>query len=124
MAGNVFILKLKDGMEVMEELRKFAEQETIKYGVILGAVGKLKDFELVAFRERGVVEKKHLKEPHELNSASGKVQWHGGKYTVHMNVAVGERSFKSTNGQLMHGKAGSDLEISVRKVDLGKIIEA
>ena len=124
MAENVFVLKLKDGMDIIGELKKFAEKEEIKYGVLLGAVGKIKDFELVAFRERGVVEKRQLKEPHELNSISGKVQWLGGKYGAHLNIAVGEKSFKAVNGQLMHGQAAGDLEISIRKVNLGKIIEA
>ncbi len=124
MSGNIFVLKLKDDMDVFEELRKFAEKEDIKYGVVLGAVGKLKDFEFVAFRERGVIEKRGLKEPHELNSVSGKIQFLGGKYTTHLNVAVGEKSFKSINGQLVRGKAAGDLDFTIRKVAIDKIIEA
>ncbi|MBS3062617.1 MAG: DNA-binding protein [Candidatus Diapherotrites archaeon] len=124
MAENVFVLKLKDDLDVVGEVERFCEKEHIKYGVLLGAVGKLKEFEVVAFRERGVIEKKFFREAHELNSVSGKIQWLGGKYTSHINVAVGEKSFRSINGQLMRGKAAGDLELTIRKVDLGKIIEA
>ena len=58
------------------------------------------------------------------NFVEGKIEWRGGKYPSHINVAVGEKSFRSINGQLMRGKAAGDLELTIRKVDLGKIIEA
>jgi len=54
--GELKILKLKDGDDVIESLKEFASKNNIQQGYIKEAEGKIKDFEISAFSGKGSIE--------------------------------------------------------------------
>ena len=122
MAESTFVLKLKDGTEVMEELLKLAKKESIDYGLLISVSGSMKNFELIANTGEN---KQKFKETSEVDSISGKIQKMGAdSYDMNVRVSLSSSGFSSKSGKLLKGYASDKLEIGIRKVNLKKIIEA
>ena len=121
---NMYILKLIDGMNIVDELKKFVETQNIEYGVLISASGSIKDFELVSSEPRGGMSRTSFKQSYEINSISGKVMCSKGKCDVNIRVSVSDTGFTSQAGQLIKGRASGMLEIGIRKVNMKNIIGA
>jgi len=125
MAGNTFVLKLGDGSDLFEGLEKLVKENRIEYGMLVSGWGKLKEFELITHETKGGVNKASFDSAFELNAISGKVLLsRSGKFDASIRVSVSSTGFTPKAGQLVKGKAASSLEIGIRKIDFGKIIEA
>ncbi len=122
MVESTFVLKLSDNADILKELENLAVEKQIEYGLIVSASGNVKDAELVSM---GNFEgKQKLNGICEVDSISGKVQKVRGKFETNLRVSVSSTGFTSISGRLLKGKAAGHLEIGIRKVDVGKIIEA
>ena len=124
MAETTFVLKLSDGSDVMEGLEELVMEKDVKYGMLVSASGSIKSFELVSTQSRGGMEKQKFEGPCDVNSISGKLQLDKGKPLLNVRVSVTSTGFTQYTGQLLKAVASGSLEIGVRKVDMGKIIEA
>ena len=124
MAGNTFILKLNDGADVLEELRKLVREQRISYAFVENASGRVKDFQLVSMAPNGRVESNYFKDACEVNAMHGKVQRIQGDFVVNVRVLASRTGFTGISGQLLKGRADGELVIELRKVDLSKMIEA
>ena len=121
---NTYVLKLNDGKDIIEELKKIATEENIEYGLFVSASGAIKDFELVSTEPKGGMSRTAFKQTYEINSISGKVVCFKGKCEINIRVSVSDTGFTSQAGQLMNGKASGMLEIGIRKVNMKNIIGA
>ena len=125
MAENNFVLKLGNNSDIIAELHKFAEEQGIDYGFIESGMGRIKDFELILHGPRASVSRLDTKDVFEINSISGNMQKaKGGMLQLSLKAAVSRTGFTSKIGQLIRAKAAGTVEISVRKVNLKKIILA
>jgi len=117
-------LVLDDGEEVFKSLKTLAKEKNIQYGTITGVKGAIKDFEIVTHGQRGTVERMAHKKEFEVNAMSGKLEYRDKETRLKLNVLISSSGFTPMSGELLNGKAAGRLEISVKKTDLGKMIEA
>jgi len=119
---STFVLKLKDGDEVIKELVNLAEKESIDYGLLISVSGSMKNFELIATTGQN---KQVFKETCDVDSISGKIQKIGdNNFDTNVRVSMSSDGFSSKSGKLLKGFTAGKLEIGIRKVNTKKIIEA
>lgn len=119
------ILDLLDGEDIMIGIRRYAKQNEIHNGFIVGAVGAIKEFQIVSHGQRGSVERLNQKSKEfEVNAMSGKLYKKGNDFDIKINVLLSSTGFTPLTGELVDGKAAGGLSITIRKIDLKKMIEA
>lgn len=123
MAGNVRIV-LEDGEDIYKSIKEVMKESKIDYGMVETGKGAIKDFELVSHGQRGTVENFTHKKEFEVNAMSGKLQRVGKDYRIKVNILISSSGFTPQSGELIAGKAAGRLEITIKKIDLGKMIEA
>lgn len=123
MAENTFVLKLEDGADVIAGLEKLARENNIDYGLLISACGKIKEFELLSNTSKKSVDSLKVEAAFDVQAISGKIENNkkNGLQT-HVRVSIVNTGFTAKSGQLIRAKAAGNLEIGVRKVDMGKII--
>lgn len=120
-----FVLKLKDGADIIEELKNFARAENIDYGVLNSASGSLKGVDLVSSGSRGGFLRKETNDSFEVNSISGKIsKKSSGEVEINIRVSLTSTGFTAYSGQLIKGKVSGALDITIRKIDTKSIIWA
>jgi len=122
--GSTYTVILDDGEEIFPALETFAKENDIGYGFISGGKGALKDFDIISHGQRGTVEKISYKREFEVNALSGKVEVKGKEVRLKMNALISSSGFTPVTGELLSGKAAGSLQITIKKVDLKKMIEA
>ncbi|MFA5125774.1 MAG: DUF296 domain-containing protein [archaeon] len=122
--GNTYTVILDDGEEIFPALETFAKENDIGYGFISGGKGALKDFDIISHGQRGTVEKISYKREFEVNALSGKIEVKGKEVRLKMNALISSSGFTPVTGELLSGKAAGSLQITIKKVDLKKMIEA
>ena len=123
MTGIVRIV-LEDGEDIYKSIKEVMKENKIDYGMIETGKGAIKDFEIVSHGQRGTVENFMHKKEFEVNAMSGKLQRVGKDYRIKVNILISSSGFTPQSGELITGKAAGRLEISLKKIDLGKMIEA
>ena len=123
MTGIVRIV-LEDGEDIYKSIKEVMKESKIDYGMIETGKGAIKDFELVSHGSRGTVENFAHKKEFEVNAMSGKLQRVGKDYRIKANILISSSGFTPQSGELINGKAAGRLEITIKKIDLGKMIEA
>ena len=125
MSEKTFVLILDDNSDVIGELEKFVRENEMEYCLLVSGSGKIKEFELILHEPKDGLNKARFENGFELNAISGKIQKaKDGKINTNIKVSVTSTGFTPKAGQLVSGKASGMLEISVRKVGFGGIIEA
>ena len=122
--GELKILKLKDGEDVLESLKDFAVKNSITQAYIKEAEGKIKDFEISSFAGRGSIENIKDKRAAEIIAVNGQIRGSGDRLSVDLKVSLARPGLSAISGVLLSGKAFESLEIAVQKSDVGKIIYA
>ena len=122
--GNTYTVILDDGEEIFPTIMNFAKENNIVYGFIAGGKGALKDFDIISHGQRGTVEKINYKKEFEVNALSGKVEARGNEVRLKMNALISSSGFTPVTGELLSGKAAGSLQITIKSVDLKKMIEA
>jgi predicted DNA-binding protein with PD1-like motif len=119
------VLSLMNDEDINVGLRRFAKQNEINNGFIVGAVGAIKEFKMVSHGRKGSVENMTQKSKEfEVNAMSGKLYKHGNDLEIKVNVLISSTGFTPLTGELLEGKAAGELQITIRKIDLKKMIEA
>lgn len=122
--GNTYTIILDDGEEIFPAIATFSKENGITYGFISGGKGALKDFDIISHGQRGTVEKINYKREFEVNALSGKIDIKGNEVRVKMNALISSSGFTPVTGELLNGKAAGSLQITVKSVDMKKMIEA
>jgi predicted DNA-binding protein with PD1-like motif len=65
----------------------------------------------------------HKKE-FEVNAMSGKLEYRDKETRLKLNVLISSSGFTPQSGELLSGKTAGRLEISIKKMDIEKMIEA
>jgi predicted DNA-binding protein with PD1-like motif len=115
------ILSLVDGQDVMAEIKKFAEENNIEYGLFVSAKGGIRDLDLIAAKSES---RQKMGQSFEVSGISGKIQKVRGKYEITVRLSGSTTGFTSLSGKLIDGTVSRTLDIVIRKVNIGKIIEA
>ena len=122
--GELKVLKLKDGDDVLESLKDFALKNNITQAYIKEAEGKIKDFEISSFAGRGSIE--NIKDRHsaEVIAINGQIRGSGERLSIDLKVSLARPGLSAISGVLLTAKVAESLEIAVQKSDVGKIIYA
>lgn len=124
MSENTFVLKLNENSNILEELKKFALEKDIEYGLFVSASGKIRDCVLVSIEPKCGVSKNIFKGEYEVHAVSGKIEKNKkNEVSIHLRVSISSNDFSIKAGELTEGKTGKFIEIGIRKVDLKKIIK-
>jgi predicted DNA-binding protein with PD1-like motif len=122
--GNTYTVILDDGEEIFPAIESFAKENNIGYGFIAGGKGAIKDFDIISHGQRGTVEKINYKREFEVNALSGKVEIKGKEVRIKMNCLISSSGFTPISGEILNGKAAGSLQITIKSVDMKKMIEA
>jgi|GEM_PF-459861 len=95
-SGRMFVLRLKPGQDLREELEKFTRAANIRAGFILTAVGSLQKASL---RLADQTVTTTLTQKFEIVSLTGTLSTDG----VHLHIALSDAEGKTTGGHLVAG---------------------
>jgi predicted DNA-binding protein with PD1-like motif len=110
------ILKLDDGEDLMECLKKAILDFKISSAFITIGIGMLKDAEIGYFNGK-TYEKKHLDIPHEMISLQGSISTLN-ETIIHLHVGLANENHQIVGGHLFSAKACVLNEIFIKKVDV------
>ena len=88
--GDTYVLRLDQGEEVMESLRRFAEAEQISLASVQG-IGALSAFDLKAHHYEGC---------YEITSLLGTIDTMDGQFYCHLHLNAAEQDDRSVGGHL------------------------
>jgi len=113
---GIIVLRLDDGEDMMECLRKAVADFKIGSAFVAVGIGMLKHAEIGYFSGKGY-EKKHLEEPHEMVSLQGSISTLGGT-VIHLHCGLADKNHQVIGGHLFSAKVHVLSEIFIRKVDV------
>jgi len=122
--GSTYTVILDDGEDIFTGLETFAKENNIIYASFVSVKGAIKDFDIISHGQRGTVEKINYKREFEVNALSGKVELKGQEVRVKMNALISSSGFTPVSGEILGGKAAGSLQITIKSVDMKKMIEA
>lgn len=111
--GNVYVLRLFKGEEIIGTITSFLEKENIGGGRIFG-IGALKDVVLGYFDvSKEEYLKKKFEESFELLNLAGNISQVEGKPFAHIHVLLGKGDYGVIGGHLFEGIVSVTCEIFV-----------
>jgi len=113
-SGQVHILRLDDGEDILESILKSARDSRSTMLICTG-LGMITDFELGYF-EKGAYVRRSFTEPHELLSLQGAISGYG-EHRVHVHAAVADKEHRMFGGHLLGGKVWISNEIGILRLD-------
>ena len=122
--SNFYTMKLSDGEDLIQNILDLVKEKQIEYGEIISGRGKIREFELVSTGQKRSLDKSFFSESFGISAIAGKIKMSKGEILHTINVSVSKSGYNATKGQLMRATVDGDFEITIRKVNLGKIIEA
>lgn len=116
-SGNTVVLRLDRGDEIMESLKRLADECGIAGGSFY-AIGALGEGEIGVFDpEKKEYSLARLKGDHEIDSLIGNISRMDGKSYVHAHIVVTDKDLKTTGGHLIKGTISLTCEIFVNVLD-------
>jgi predicted DNA-binding protein with PD1-like motif len=122
--GNTYTVILDDGEDIFNGLETFTKENNIGYAFLVSGKGAIKDFDIISHGQKGTVEKINYKREFEVNALSGKIELRGQEVRVKMNALISSSGFTPVSGEILSGKAAGSLQITIKSVDMKKMIEA
>lgn len=113
-SGQVHILRLDDGEDILDSLLK-STRDSRSTMLICTGLGMITDFELGYF-DKGEYITRSYPEPHELLSIQGAISGYG-ENRVHIHVSVADREHRTFGGHLLRGKVWMSNEIGILRMD-------
>jgi len=112
--GDIFLVRLETGEEVIESLKRFADAYRIGFGSIQ-AIGTFErvtlgyyDTETKAYQDQSV------EEPVEVLNLSGNIaKGEDGEPIVHAHVTVGRSDYSTLGGHVVEATVGPTLEVII-----------
>lgn len=109
--GEVFVLVLDIGEEIISTLTRFVEQQNIQAGS-LSAIGALRNFELgYYFLDKKEYGRKKFEPIAELVSFQGNIGVREGKSFLHVHAALGREDYSLVAGHLFSGIVAVTAEV-------------
>ncbi len=117
-----FVLKIEENGDVFQKVAEFMENEKLSEIVFVNVKGKLRDPEVVRHGKQGSVFANKLKGDYEVNAISGSMFRKKAMKGQQVNVAITQTGTNAKIGHLVKAKAGKDFELTLKKIDLSKMI--
>ncbi len=115
-SDGFIVLKLDDGEDLMDCLKKAINDHEIESAFITMGIGMLRDAEIGYFKG-DVYSKKHLDTPHEMISLQGSISTMG-ETIIHLHCGLANEGHLIVGGHLFSAKACVLNEIFIKKVDV------
>ena len=119
---NNLVFSFSQGEDIISEISSLMKEKNEDYFEFLAANGNIEDFELLSSGQNASLNSMSFKDQFKLVSISGKIEKMNGKFIPVIYVSVSKNDVGAVNGQLVKAKAVDGLEITVRKVNVKKII--
>ncbi|MCD6449185.1 MAG: DNA-binding protein [Thermotogaceae bacterium] len=117
--GEYLFIRMDDGEDFYEILYKVLKKEGIFSGIVINAIGMLKDFEIGWFNmEKIEYEREKISVPHELVSTNGNVSDRDGEPFAHLHVALAGPARNIVGGHLFSAKVCNTVEMFIKKLDI------
>src|SRR5436309_13686360 len=113
--GNVVVVKLSDGEDLIPSLEAAAQKHRIEKGAVVWGIGMLQDFEIGFFGPKGY-EKTPFTERHELVALHGSIAMRADP-KLHLHAALRRRDHGTNAGHLFRAKTAVVNEIQLARFD-------
>ncbi len=115
--GNVMIVRIDKGEEILEEMKKAAEAEKVR----LASVSALGALEFMAVGVYDVEKKQYFRNefhgPLEIVSLTGTIDTMNGEYYAHIHLAAADGSGNVFGGHMNQGIVSATCEMVITIVD-------
>lgn len=116
------VFKIDENKDVFEKVAELMEKENTAEMVFVKAEGKIRAPEIVSHGKQGSVFSQKLKGDYEVNAISGSLKRKKGQTISQVNIAITHTGTNAKIGHLVKAKAGKDFVLTLRKIDLSKMI--
>ncbi len=117
--GDVLFVRMDDGEDFYETLYGVLKEIGWDSGVVLNAIGMLRDFEIGWFNvQKGEYEKEFVSTPHELVSVQGNVSNKDGQPFAHLHVSLAGPARNLVGGHLFAATVCNTVEMFIKKLDI------
>ncbi len=117
--GEFLFIRMDDGEDFYETLYSILKKERISSGIVINAIGMLKDFEIGWFNvEKMEYEKEKISVPHELVSTNGNISDKDGEPFAHLHVALAGPARNIVGGHLFSATVCNTVEMFIKKLDI------
>ncbi len=117
--GDVLFIRMDDGEDFYETLYGILKEVGWKSGVILNAIGMLREFEIGWFNvQKGTYEKEFVSMPHELVSVQGNISDRDGEAFAHFHVSLAGPARNIIGGHLFKATVCNTVEMFIMKSNL------
>ena len=114
--GDIVVVALAPGEEILESLRKVAEEYSISGGHISG-LGSVSEVELAFFDpEKKEYVPRSFEEPMEIGNLVGNISKLDGARHVHCHITVAGPELIAFTGHLNRAVVGTAAEIYIRRI--------
>jgi len=117
-SGNLIMIRLHQDEDLFESLEEICTACKVEVGVLVSAIGMLKQAELNFFVGTGRYAPVLFPEPMELASMTGSVILQDGEYNFHFHAVLARRSKETVAGHLSKGKVNVTNELVIMKTDI------
>lgn len=113
--GNIVVARLDDGEEILSKINDIIKINIINSGIIVGAVGMLKNAEVGYYNGKEYVFKK-LEAPHEIVSLQGNISRYKDMPFIHLHCSLANENNDVFGGHLKEGYVVNTVEIALLKL--------
>ncbi|MFZ0892422.1 MAG: PPC domain-containing DNA-binding protein [Thermoplasmata archaeon] len=103
--GSRWMLRVDDGQDLFEALRKLATAESLRAAVVISGIGMLKHA-TVGYWNGSEYVPEELREPHEMISLHGSIAENEGEPSIHLHVGLVGPDHRCVGGHLLQGTIG------------------
>jgi predicted DNA-binding protein with PD1-like motif len=114
--GNLLVVRLEDGEDLMSSLEKALSVNNVSSGIILTGIGMLRDFE-IGYYDGKDYRRKRIKEPHELVALHGSIASAPADMRFHIHAALANPNHEIIGGHLFSATVGVVNEISILSLE-------
>jgi predicted DNA-binding protein with PD1-like motif len=115
---DLIFIRLNQNEDLFESLKEICAACKLEVGVLISAIGMLKQAELNFFAGTGRYSPVLFPEPMELVSMTGNVILQDGEYNFHLHAVLARRNKETVAGHLSKGKVNVTNEIVILKTDV------
>ena len=115
---DLIFIRLNQNEDLYESLKEICAACKLKVGVLISAIGMLKQAELNFFAGTGRYSPVLFPEPMELVSMTGNIILQDGEYNFHFHAVLARRNKETVAGHLSKGKVNVTNELVILKTDV------
>ncbi len=115
---DLIFIRLNQNEDLYESLKEICTACKLKVGVLISAIGMLKQAELNFFAGTGRYSPVLFPEPMELVSMTGNIILPDGEYNFHFHAVLARRNKDTVAGHLSKGKVNVTNELVILKTDV------